>query len=221
MREFIKRVIGTHQETRSHIENVLGILDRNIRAFRPSNMLDVGSGDGTRTLLVAKYFNIPPDNVHGVDSDEDLIRDTGRLFHVERIDLEEGALPYGDGFFDLVMCNQILEHLKNFRQVIREMIRVTRSGGYMVIGIPNLAHLVNRIYLLFGIQPMCIHLNGPHVRGYAHRAFLALLNSMTQVRVLDCTGALMYPLPLLFSKYLCRYFVGLSGYTCYLLQRRK
>jgi len=138
-------------------------------------MFDVGSGNGERTIRIAAYFNIQPFNIHGLDNDNKRLIESHKRFIASKVDLEKGALPYKNEMFDLVICNQVLEHLKNFKEIINEIIRVTVKEGYIVIGIPNLAHLINRIYLLFGIQPMCIHLNSHHVRGYTHSSFLNLL----------------------------------------------
>jgi ubiquinone/menaquinone biosynthesis C-methylase UbiE len=219
MKTILKLLIGTQHEWQSHIDNILYLLNKNLKTYKPNNLLDVGSGDGKRTLLMAQYFNIDPPNVYGVDYSDKYVAETAKIFNAEKIDLEVDQLPYDDEKFDLITCNQVLEHLKNYREVINDVIRVSRKGGYIVLGIPNLAHLINRIYLMLGVQPLCIHLNGPHVRGYTHRAFIDLLNSIKELELIDYTGSLMYPLPSTFSKYLAKYFVGLSGYTCYLLQK--
>jgi hypothetical protein len=109
--------------------------------------------------------------------------------------------------------------LKNFEGVIEEGIRVARPGGFIVLGIPNLAHLINRVRLLFGLQPMCIHVGGPHLRGFTHKAFLQLLRSNEKVTLVDYTGTLMYPLPYSIGNFFAKCFVGLAGYTCYLLKK--
>ena len=157
-KESTKKIIGTQYEWQSHIDNIFYIFDKNLRTYNPNNLLDVGSGDGNRTLLMAKHFNIESHNVYGVDYNEKCVAETNKLFNAEKIDLEVDVLPYEDERFDLITCNQVLEHLKNYREVINEVIRVARRGGYIVFGIPNLAHLINRIYLILGIQPMCIQL---------------------------------------------------------------
>lgn len=220
-KEFIKyKIIRTQHEWESHIDNIFHLLDENIKTYNPNNMLDVGCGSGDRTIRIANYFNIDMQNTYGVDYDDQCIIDSRKTFNIEKIDLETDKLPYKESMFDLVICNQVLEHLKNYRKVIDDVIRVTRKEGYIVFGIPNLAHLINRIYLLFGIQPMCIYLDGPHVRGYTHKSFINLLNSLQKVRLIDYTGSTtMYPLPFVMAKFLANYFIGLSGYVCYLLQK--
>lgn len=46
-------------------------------------------------------------------------------------------LPFEEGSIDLVVCGQVLEHVKNpFRSVI-EMTRVLKSGGYIILIAPS------------------------------------------------------------------------------------
>lgn len=219
-KQFVKeKVIGTRHEWESHIDNMFRLFHRNMKTYKPDNILDVGSGDGLRTVRIAQHFDVEKHDIYGVDYDEKRVTEASKMFNAEKIDLEIETLPYDDEMFDLVVCNQVLEHLKNYRKVIDDIIRVTKREGYVVFGIPNLAHLINRIYLLFSIQPLCICLDGNHVRAFTHTSFLALLRSLEGVNVIDYTGSLMYPLPFRLGNLLARHFVGLSGYVCYLLRK--
>lgn len=213
------RVIGTQYEWESHIDNIFRIFDKKLKTYAPNNLLDVGCGNGDRTIRIANYFNVHMNNTHGLDYNDDFVIACKRMFNARKIDLEIDDIPYEGSTFDLVICNQVLEHLKNYKKVVDDLIRVTKKRGYIVIGIPNLAHLINRIYLLFGIQPMCIHLDGSHVRSFTHKSFFRMLASLQTVKLIACTGSTMYPLPFFAAKYIADYFVGLTGYICYLLQR--
>ena len=62
-------------------------------------------------------------------------------------------LPWEDGSVDVVVCNQVLEHLKNIWLPMTEMHRVLRPGGHAVLSVPNLASLHNRVLLALGRQP--------------------------------------------------------------------
>ena len=42
-------------------------------------------------------------------------------------------LPIGDGSFDVVLCNQVLEHCDNPRQAVSELRRVTAPGGRVLV----------------------------------------------------------------------------------------
>ena len=217
----LKEFLGTPYEWESHIDNIFRIFDQNLRTYAPHNILDIGCGNGDRTIRIAKYYNVSMSNVHGLDYNVDLMTTCKKAFNASSIDLETDAIPYKDNTFDLVICNQVLEHLKNYKKTISEAIRVTKNEGYIVFGIPNLAHLINRIYLLFGFQPLCIHLDSSHVRSFTHRNFVKLLNSLESVRLIDCKGSLMYPLPFLIANRIKDHFIGLTGYVCYLLQKIK
>lgn len=202
------------------MSNILRIFYKRLSKYSPNNILDVGCNDGSRTMFMAEHFRINAKNVYGIDYDDELITLCRQRFNAEKVDLEVDNIPYENDFFDLVICNQVVEHLKNYRKVIKDLVRVTREGGYIIIGIPNLAHLINRIYLLFGFQPICIHLDGPHVRAFTHRSFLKMLANFKVIELIDCTGAVMYPLPFFMTKFISDYFIGLSGYVCYLLRKR-
>jgi ubiquinone/menaquinone biosynthesis C-methylase UbiE len=216
---FRYRVVRTQWEGESYFENMQRILAKNLRDYQPENMLDVGCGAGDNTSRIAAFLGIPTSRVWGIDYNDDCLLASSKKFKTEKIDLETDTLTVQNKSFDLVICNQVLEHLKNYQNVIDDIIRITRQDGYIVVGIPNLAHLINRIYMLFGRQPMCIDLNGPHVRSFTHRSFLDLLQSYGQTRVIDCTGSTMYPLPFYLARFCAHHFIGLSGYTCYLLQK--
>ena len=68
---------------------------------------------------------------------------------------------------------------------------------------------------------MCIHLDGPHIMGFTHKGFVEMIGSFPRVKLVDYKGALMYPLPFVMAKRIIDHFIGLSGYVCYLLQKRE
>ena len=89
-----------------------------------------------------------------------------------------------------------------------------------VTRIPNLAHLINRLFLLLGIQPMCIDLHSSHVRGFTHKAFEHTLKSTPGITYIDCEGSeLIYPLPLHLARPLSKMFIGICAYVCYLVHK--
>jgi ubiquinone/menaquinone biosynthesis C-methylase UbiE len=219
-KEFVKgSLIGTQHEWESHIENMFRLFDRNLKGHLPSNLLDVGCGDGSRTIRIAEYFDIDTSRVYGIDKEGSYLEECRNSLNTQKLDLECENIPHSNDSFDLVICNQVLEHLKNYKKVIDELIRVTKKEAYLLVGIPNLAHLINRIYLLFGVQPMCIDIDSSHVRGFTHSSFVKMLESSQTIKLIDFEGALMYPLPFFLGKALAHRFVGLSGYVCYLLKK--
>jgi predicted SAM-dependent methyltransferase len=57
-----------------------------------------------------------------------------------QIDLEEigksKRLPYPDNSVELTLCSHILEHLHNFKDLMNELHRVTKSNGIVTVFVP-------------------------------------------------------------------------------------
>ena len=58
-------------------------------------------------------------------------------------------LPFADGSFDVACCLEGLEHLIEPVPLIRELVRVTRHGGEIVVSTPNVANFYSRLAFLF------------------------------------------------------------------------
>jgi SAM-dependent methyltransferase len=74
------------------------------------------------------------------------------------------ALPFPDGAFDLVCAFDIVEHVEDDRQVLREIRRVTRPGATVVLAVPLHPARWSAFDVLVG-----------HVRRYDADALVALL----------------------------------------------
>lgn len=62
-------------------------------------------------------------------------------------------MPLNDETADLVTAMEVIEHLINPDNMMKEVRRVLRPGGYFLLITPNLASWVNRIIFLLGHQP--------------------------------------------------------------------
>lgn len=71
---------------------------------------------------------------------------------VDHVDLNKDCtLPYQDQAFDLVTCTEVIEHLENYRRLIREAYRVTKPNGTVIFTTPNVLNVLSRFrYLTFG-----------------------------------------------------------------------
>jgi len=68
--------------------------------------------------------------------------------------LDEGKLPFPDASFDAVTMLMVLEHVFDPYHAVRELRRVVKPQGAVVIGVPNIASIRHRIGLLFGKFPV-------------------------------------------------------------------
>jgi SAM-dependent methyltransferase len=46
------------------------------------------------------------------------------------------GLPYGNGTFDIVVASHVLEHIDNPERGIKELYRVVKPGGIVIVGVP-------------------------------------------------------------------------------------
>jgi SAM-dependent methyltransferase len=77
----------------------------------------------------------------------------GRRHGVEGVSVNlnsSAPLPFLNKAFDLIVCNDILEHLLEPLPVVREAVRVLRDDGTIVISVPNHFYWPMRLRLLFG-----------------------------------------------------------------------
>src|SRR6266536_5310235 len=100
---------------------------------------------------------------------------------------------------DLLTARQIeptFEHLKEVFWVLHELSRVLKVGGHLIIGIPNLASLHNRLLLAAGRQPSSLKNNSAHIRGYTRSDFIRLLECFPRGYELEAwMGGNFDPLP--------------------------
>lgn len=110
------------------------------------HVLDAGCGAGRH---VCEAFRVKGVNVVGIDLNwEDLRKAATTLYlmHCEngggyghclisRADV--AGLPFKDGAFDAVICSEVLEHIPDGRAAIRELVRVLKPGGELVVSVPR------------------------------------------------------------------------------------
>lgn len=181
-------------------------------------LLDVGCWDGEFSERCGAALGAG--RILGVEVYEGPAKQAeGRGLEVARVDLETGRLPWEDESVDVVLCNQVLEHLKNVWLPMSEMHRVLRRGGHAVLSVPNLASLHNRALLALGRQPTSIRVFGPHVRGYAFGEFREFVAHGGAYEVERAASAGFYPLPAAWSAPLTRLWPA-AGHTTIVLARK-
>lgn len=100
-------------------------------------ILDVGSGTGVNLLEAARWF-APARLLCGIDISEGMVavaRAKAAALGVpaQFVVGDAERLPYPDGIFDLVICNSVLHWFRDKGAALREMHRVLRPGGQLVL----------------------------------------------------------------------------------------
>ena len=108
--------------------------------------LDIGSGRGSLIDKVKRELDVESS---ACDYTDKLMQLSGQ--HVDIANLNHEPLPYPDATFDVVSATEVIEHLENFRQVVREIHRVLKPGGVCILSTPNILNLNSRLrFLWFG-----------------------------------------------------------------------
>jgi SAM-dependent methyltransferase len=153
-----------------------------------ARVLDDGCGIGTYVGKLAEVAR----QAYGLDYELERVAEGAR--RVERSALVCGAgehLPFRDAVFDLVLSNEVIEHVEDDRRAVVEMARVTRPGGRIVIFCPNRWYPVEQhgVYWRgryhFGNVPLVNYLPdplrnrlAPHVRAYTRRKLWNLFDGL-------------------------------------------
>jgi ubiquinone/menaquinone biosynthesis C-methylase UbiE len=104
-----------------------------IRAYPNCRLLDIGCGWEARFLReVEPYIEV------GVGLDFKAPEMVEGKIRTERLTLTD-CLPYADASFDLVTMLAVLEHLDQPEAILREIHRVLRPGGELVLTVPSKA----------------------------------------------------------------------------------
>ncbi|MDX3242069.1 class I SAM-dependent methyltransferase [Streptomyces sp. ME18-1-4] len=100
-------------------------------------ILDIGCGPGTITADLAAL--VPEGHVTGVDHAPAILEqarataDERGLTNIDFAVADVHALEYPDDTFCVVHAHQVLQHVGDPVQALREMLRVTKPGGYVAV----------------------------------------------------------------------------------------
>lgn len=110
-----------------------------LRISGNSGILDVACGAGFDVIELARRF--PGAEVYGLDPSKGLLelaRERAQgLANARFIGGDSRRLPFGDGRFDAVRIDRSLQHISAPVDALREMVRVTRAGGRIVVAEPD------------------------------------------------------------------------------------
>jgi len=186
-----------------------------------NNVVDLGAGTGV-DLGLAKEVQ-PSAEIHGIEVNAPYVKNLQEKgWKIHSINIEKDKFPFENESLDVVMANQIIEHVKEIFWIFDQVSRVLKVGGHLILGVPNLASLHNRLLLLLGCQPTAIHVGSAHVRGYTKSGLVRFFDEVSPhlYKLKSFKGANFYPFPPILAKPLAAVFPSLA-WGCFLLLEKK
>lgn len=120
----------------------------------PLQILDAGCGGGLVTVALARHGH----NVTGIDPAAGAVEyahsSAGAQGLQELAHFHRGSiytLPFADSSFDAVVCSDVLEHLTDLPSALREMRRVLRPGGLLLVDTIHRT-LLSYIIVILGLE---------------------------------------------------------------------
>jgi 2-polyprenyl-3-methyl-5-hydroxy-6-metoxy-1,4-benzoquinol methylase len=113
-----------------------------LEGLTPGKMLEVGCGNGQllRQATAAGWRAV------GIDFDAVAIAAVRTIANAEAFVGDLVSMKFGDGEFDAIVMNNVIEHLPMPDGVLRECRRILRPGGRLVLVTPNLWSLGYKEY---------------------------------------------------------------------------
>lgn len=128
--------------------------------------------------------------VTGLDFDFERVVES-HVLGLDAINAAGEHLPYPENHFDVVMSNEVIEHVQDDKLAVDEIIRVLKPGGRLVLFCPNLGYPFEthgvfwRGKYHFGNIPLVNYLPrkmrnklAPHVRIYSRHDLARLFNGL-------------------------------------------
>ena len=110
------------------------------------DLLDIGIGSGRSMYFIENEDVADRIKFHGLDNSKRRL-DTvykSEQWELTQANIEEGT-PFESEQFDIVICEQILEHLVNPTKVIDEIARILRPDGLLILGVPIFPPLISNL----------------------------------------------------------------------------
>lgn len=172
----------TLQPYRPQFSVILSLVDTK------SKVLDVGCGDG---VLGEKLIKQRGCQVFGIDLDIIGVEESKRKGLKAQVWDADLKLPFKENSFDIVICNEVLEYLKDPDFTLSELLRVARDK--VIIEFPNMGFWFYRLQLLILGKFPSLSLYGhtwwqtQFIKFFSYCDFLEL-PGLKKANIVECIG---------------------------------
>lgn len=125
-----------------------------LRLLKPGErLLDIGCWDGQFLDQIEESGLFQ--KLYGIDMlPEAIAKIRSKGYEGEVVDLNTETFPFPDNYFDTVTFLAVLEHVFDPYGAIREIRRILRPNGILIVDVPNVGSFSNRMRILLGRIPV-------------------------------------------------------------------
>jgi len=214
---------------------------KDLKLSKHAKILDIGCGNGNLLIDIKSTTGIR--DLYGIDIDKhNLNIASSKGIKVKRIDISQKKWRGVDNNFDLIVSNQVIEHVYDVNNYLENIKKIISNKGYIIICTENLAAWHNVFSLFFGYQPFSLTniniLKSPignpwsiweskktnkymlHRTIMTYSALIELFN-LYNFKINKIIGSVYYPLSGSLAELLNKYNISRSVYLIFSLQLKK
>ena len=135
LREYFEILKRQREQSALAEEKVLNLIEDNLKG----NILDAGCGEGSLCGWMAeksKSATIYGMDISTIGIDMAMKNFTG-LDNLKFCQANIKNLPFKDNFFSLIVCQSVIEHVVDYIEALKELVRALRRGGNLILRAGN------------------------------------------------------------------------------------
>lgn len=110
------------------------------------SLLDIGCGDGALGYFVRNRVK----EAYGIERPGiKLTIPKGIYRKVIKVDLNSRVIPFAENYFDYAACLDVIEHIKEPEALLKDIIRVLKKNGTLILSAPNILYYKHIVRLIF------------------------------------------------------------------------
>jgi len=157
---------------KARTESTIHLIGKCFDKEQSFKLLDIGCGKGYITNLIQSSF--PNAEISALDYSVAAIDFAADNFkNIDFIVADAYNLPYSENYYDIVVCNNIWEHVPDPLNLLKEIQKVLKKNGYLIISTPSRFRLDNIVKIIRGKPP--VFMSGMHITEYTIRQIIELL----------------------------------------------
>ncbi len=94
-----------------------------------------------------------------------------KYMSTNKLDLNYEKIPYPDNYFDTIVCGEVIEHLECPIKLIREINRILKNGGKLILSTPSSIYYLEILSDIIGLE-----LEKEHLYVFNRRKLTKMLN---------------------------------------------